>query len=44
MKVMVINPPGTVYGDGVLGPSIPIGLLYLTSCLKDKGVEVCFLD
>ena len=43
-KVMVVNPFGTVYGSGILGPSIPTGLLYLTAYLKNKGVEVKFFD
>lgn len=43
-KVLLIHPPGTVYGTGLLKPSIPIGLLYISSYLKDNGVEVMFLD
>ena len=41
---MLIHPPGTVYGSGLLKPSIPMGLLYISSFLKSKGVEVLFLD
>lgn len=43
-KVMLIHPPGTVYGTGLLKPSIPMGLLYISSYLKSKKVEVLFLD
>jgi magnesium-protoporphyrin IX monomethyl ester (oxidative) cyclase len=41
---MIISPPGTVYGDGVLSPSIPMGLLYLAGYLRDKKIDVCFYD
>ncbi len=44
MKVLLIYPPATVYGSGILRPSIPLGLLYLTAFLKTKNVEVKFLD
>ncbi len=44
IRVMLIHPPGTVYGSGILGPSIPMGLLFISSYLKSKGVEVKFLD
>lgn len=41
---MLIYPPGTVYGEGLLTSNIPVGLLYLTAYLKKKGVTVKFLD
>lgn len=44
MKVMLIHPPGTVYGTGLLKPSIPMGLLYISAYLKKNGVETLFLD
>ena len=44
MKVMLIYPPGTVYGSGMLSSNIPMGMLYLVSYLKKKGIEVKFLD
>lgn len=44
MKVLIINPPATAYGDGELGPSIPIGLLYLVSYLRNKNIKVNFYD
>lgn len=44
IRVMLIHPPGTVYGSGLLKPSIPMGLLYISSFLKSKGIEVLFLD
>jgi len=44
MKVMLIYPPGTVYGSGMLTSNIPMGMLYLVSYLKKKGIEVKFLD
>jgi radical SAM superfamily enzyme YgiQ (UPF0313 family) len=43
-RVMLIHPPGTVYGTGLLKPSIPMGLLYISTFLKSKKVEVLFLD
>lgn len=43
-RVMLIYPPATVYGTGLLGPHIPMGLLYLTGFLKEKGVAVKLLD
>lgn len=43
-RVLLIHPPGTVYGTGLLKASIPMGLLYISSYLKSKKVEVLFLD
>ncbi len=43
-KVLLINPYGIVWGNGVLKPTIPLGLLYLVSFLRQKGVEVAFYD
>jgi len=43
-KILLINPYGTVYGSGVLKPTIPLGLLYLVSYLRQKGKEVYFYD
>ena len=44
MKVLLIHPPGTVYGSGLLRPHIPMGLLYLSAYLKKNNVDVEFLD
>lgn len=44
MKVLLIHPPGTVYGSGLLRPHIPMGLLYLSAFLKKNKVDVEFLD
>lgn len=41
---MLIYPSVTLYGSGKVGANIPMGLLYITSFLKSKGVEVHFLD
>lgn len=43
-KILLINPFGTVWGSGVLKPTIPLGLLYLVSFLKQKNIEVSFYD
>jgi len=43
-KVLIINPFGTVYGSGILKPTIPLGLLYLVSFLKKRDVKVSFYD
>lgn len=43
-KVLLIYPSVTVYGTGLVSANIPIGLLYITSFLKKKGIDVHFLD
>jgi radical SAM superfamily enzyme YgiQ (UPF0313 family) len=44
VKVLLIYPPATVYGSGLLSPSIPMGLLSLVAYLKEKNIDVIFLD
>lgn len=44
-RVLLISPPGTVYGTGILRPIIPLGLMYLASYVREKiGEEVKILD
>lgn len=43
-KVLLIHPFGTTYGNASITPSIPMGLLYLTSYLRSYGFDVYFLD
>jgi radical SAM superfamily enzyme YgiQ (UPF0313 family) len=40
-KVLLINPPELTYG-GFFCP--PLGLLYLAGTLRDKGIDVQFID
>lgn len=43
-RVLLLNPPGTAYGSGALSSSVPLGLLYLVSYLKENGIETFFYD
>jgi len=43
-KILLIYPSVTCYGSGIVRPNLPMGLMYLTSFLKEKGVDVTLID
>ena len=46
MKVMLVFPPTTVYGDDPSVPPVvqPLGLAYLGAYLEQEGHEVSIID
>lgn len=44
MKVLLIYPPVSIYGTGIVNPHMPLGLAYLAAYLEKNKYEVKIID